>query len=309
MEDRRTGADHRGHHCREPGLRLCPGCDAPLDAADWDCSVCGYRPEQRAGFVALAPALAAQSEGFDPTLFAELAALEERNFWFRARNRLLIWALRRYVPAFHDFLEVGCGTGYVLQGVAAAFPATCLYGTEAQTEGLKFAAARVPLATFLQMDARRMPFEREFDVIGAFDVIEHIAEDETVLAQMHRALRPGGSLLLTVPQHPFLWSEYDVRAHHVRRYTRSEVGQKLTRAGFEIVKMTSFVSVLLPLMMLSRLTRRTAAADYDPLVELRVGRIANALLEFALDVERLLIRAGITMPFGGSLLVVARRPA
>jgi len=290
-------------------LRLCPGCGTVLSAAGWDCGACGYRPQQRAGFLALAPALAAQSEGFDPALFTDLAALEARNFWFRARNRLIVWALQRQVTAFTDFLEVGCGTGYVLQGVAAAFPDAHLCATEAQTEGLQFAAARVPRAAFLQMDARQMPFDREFDAVGAFDVIEHIAEDEAVLAQMHRALRPGGSLLLTVPQHPFLWSEYDVRAHHVRRYTAGELRQKLARAGYEIVKMTSFVSVLLPLMMLSRLTRRTAAPDYDPLAELRIGAVTNALLERALDAERLLIRAGITLPCGGSLLAVARRPA
>lgn len=290
-------------------MRLCPACGAALAAAGWDCGACGYRPQQRAGFHALAPELAMQSEGFDPALFAELAVLEARNFWFRARNRLIVWALQHRVPAVTDFLEVGCGTGYVLQGVAAAFPDARLCGTEAQTEGLQFAAARVPRAEFLQMDARRMPFEREFDAIGAFDVIEHIAEDEAVLAQMHRALRPGGSLLLTVPQHPFLWSEYDVRAHHVRRYTGGELRQKLARAGYEIVKMTSFVSVLLPLMMLSRLTRRTDAADYDLLAELRIGAVTNALLERALDVERLLIRAGLSLPFGGSLLAVARRPA
>jgi len=290
-------------------LRLCPGCGTALSAAGWDCGACGYRPQQRAGFLALAPALAAQSEGFDPALFTDLAALEARNFWFRARNRLIVWALQRQVTAFTDFLEVGCGTGYVLQGVAAAFPDAHLCATEAQTEGLQFAAARVPRAAFLQMDARQMPFDREFDAVGAFDVIEHIAEDEAVLAQMHRALRPGGSLLLTVPQHPFLWSEYDVRAHHVRRYTAGELRQKLARAGYEIVKMTSFVSVLLPLMMLSRLTRRTAAPDYDPLAELRIGAVTNALLERALDAERLLIRAGITLPCGGSLLAVARRPA
>ena len=241
-------------------------------------------------------------------MFAELAALEENNFWFRARNRLIVWALGQYTPAFSDFLEVGCGTGYVLQGVAAAFPSARICGTEAQTEGLKFAASRVSRATFLQMDARHMPFDREFDVIGAFDVIEHISEDESVLTQMHRALRPGGNLLLTVPQHPFLWSEYDVRAHHVRRYTAGELRHKLTRAGFEIVKMTSFVSLLLPLMMLSRRSQRVAGADYDPLAELRIAPVANALLKCALDAERLLIRAGLSLPAGGSLLAVARRP-
>jgi SAM-dependent methyltransferase len=261
----------------------------------------------RSGFVALAPALDTQAEGFDPALFAELAALEARNFWFRSRNRLIVWALQRYFPGFTSFLEAGCGTGYVLQGIAAAFPAVTLCATEAQTAGLRFAAERVPRATFLQMDARHAPFDREFDVIGAFDVIEHIAEDEAVLGELHRATRPGGGILLTVPQHPFLWSEYDARAHHLRRYTAGELRQKLARAGFEIVRMTSFVSILLPLMLISR--RRTPAADYDPLAELRIGPVANALLERMLDAERWLIRAGLSLPFGGSLLVAARRPA
>lgn len=257
--------------------------------------------------MALAPELAATGEGFDPALFADLAALEARNFWFRARNRLIVWALQKYFAGFTNFLEVGCGTGYVLRGVADAFPDANLCATEAQTEGLRYAEGRVPRAAFLQMDARHMPFEREFDVIGAFDVIEHIAEDEAVLGEMYRAVRRGGGVLLTVPQHPFLWSEYDARAHHVRRYTASDLRQKLARAGFEIVRMTSFVSILLPLMMLSR--RRTPAADYDPLAELRIGAVTNAVLERLLDAERLLIRAGISPPFGGSLMVAARRPA
>ncbi|MBX3650322.1 MAG: methyltransferase domain-containing protein [Burkholderiales bacterium] len=290
-------------------MRLCPDCGGVLAAAGWHCGSCGYQAPQRDGFVALAPELAQKAEGFDPALFTELAALEAGNFWFRARNRLIVWALQRYAPGFGNLLEVGCGTGYVLQGIAAAFPQARLVASEAETEGLRFAAQRVPAAEFLQMDARRMPYEQEFDVIGAFDVIEHIGEDETVLAQMRCALRPGGSLLLTVPQHPFLWSEYDVRAHHVRRYTRSELRQKLGRAGFSVVRMTSFVSVLLPLMMLSRMARRAAAADYDPLAELRIGRVANAVLERALDAERLLIRAGLPLPCGGSLLAVARAPA
>lgn len=294
-------------------MRLCPGCGQPLAAAGWDCSNCGYRAARRAGFVALAPKLAeqaqTQNEGFDPALFSELAALEARNFWFRARNRLILWALQRHAPGFSDFLEVGCGTGYVLQGIAAAFPQARLVASEAETVGLRFAAERVPRAEFLQLDARRMPFSGEFDAIGAFDVIEHITEDETVLAQMRRALKPGGHLLLTVPQHPFLWSEYDVRAHHVRRYTRPELRQKLERAGYRIVKMTSFVSLLLPLMMLSRMTKTAKVADYDPLAELRIGSVTNAVLERVLDAERLLIRAGLSLPAGGSLLAVAQRPA
>jgi len=290
-------------------LRLCPGCGATLTASGWDCGACGHHTPLRAGFPALAPELDAQPEGFDPQLFPELAELEARNFWFRARNALIILALKRYFPGFSNFLEIGCGTGYVLQGVAEAFPAAQLCATEAQTEGMRFAANRVPRAAFMQLDARRMPFDREFDVVGAFDVIEHIDDDHAVLGGLYRAANPGGGVLLTVPQHPFLWSEYDVRAHHVRRYTADELKRKIEQAGFRIARMTSFVSLLLPLMLISRRARNTSSADYDPLAELRIGGAASTLLELVLGFERLLIRSGLSLPFGGSLLVVAQKPA
>ncbi len=110
-----------------------------------------------------------------------------------------------------------------------------------------------------------------------------------------------------MPQHRFLWSVYDEHAHHVRRYAATELRAKVLQAGFRVVMMTSFVSLLLPLMVLSRRLQNTPAADYDVLADLRVGRIANFLLASVLAVERVLIRLGIRFPAGGSLLLVARR--
>ena len=65
-------------------------------------------------------------------------------------------------------------------------------------------------------------------MIGAFDVLEHIADDELVLSQMHQAVRKGGGIILTVPQHSFLWSEIDEYSRHVRRYSVSELKLKLS---------------------------------------------------------------------------------
>jgi SAM-dependent methyltransferase len=244
--------------------------------------------------------------GFRPEYFTDLAALEAGNFWFRGRNALIVWALKKYFPRLGSFMEIGCGTGFVLSGVGAAFPGAALYGSEVFSAGLGFAARRVERAGFMQMDGRNIPYEDEFDVVGAFDVIEHIVEDEVVLAQMCRALKPGGGLLLTVPQHPWLWSEADRYACHVRRYTAGELHSKVERAGFEIVRSTSFVSLLLPAMLASR---RRAAGDkaFDPVDEFRIGRAANRVLEGVLAVERFAIRAGISLPAGGSRLLVARR--
>ena len=104
----------------------------------------------------------------------------------------------------------------------------------------------MPDAELLEVDARRLPFEAEFDVVGAFDVLEHIEEDERALIEMHAALRPGGGLVVTVPQHPALWSAVDEYSRHVRRYRRSELLTKLRDSGFEVIHWTSFVSLLLP---------------------------------------------------------------
>jgi 2-polyprenyl-3-methyl-5-hydroxy-6-metoxy-1,4-benzoquinol methylase len=154
------------------------------------------------------------------------------------------------------------------------------------------------------MDARLMPFKEEFDVIGAFDVLEHVSEDDQVLSQMHQATRKGGGIMLTVPHHPFLWSQADDYAHHVRRYTAHELIDKVNRAGFEVTRTTSFVSLLLPLMMVSRLRQRQ---KYNPMSEFEISSLVNAVFEKTLHVERTMIRAGLNLPVGGSLLLVARR--
>jgi len=251
--------------------------------------------------------LSGATDGFNPALHAELARLEAGNFWFRARNRLIAWAVRRYFPEAKTLLEIGCGTGYVLSALAAALPGAQLSASEVHADALSYAADRVPGATLFQMDARALPFESEFDVVGAFDVIEHIDVDTEVLREMHRAAAPGGGVLITVPQHPFLWSAFDVHSHHVRRYTAAELRDKVTAAGFDIVRMTSFVSLLLPLMLASRLIKRTSPENHDPLAELRVSGWRNAALEAVMAAERGLIRLGASFPAGGSLLLVARR--
>jgi SAM-dependent methyltransferase len=288
-------------------LKVCPSCQTGFEHEGWRCRACGFEPPLSAGFPAFAPALAAGNDGYDDAYFADLYALEARNYWFRARNALLTWAMRKYFQTARTFLEIGCGTGFVLAGVARAMPQLSVHASEVSSSGLPFAAQRVPGAALFQMDARAIPFSAHFDVVGLFDVLEHIEEDVAVLAQAYRALRAGGGLIITVPQHRFLWSLYDEHAHHVRRYVARELRAKVLQAGFGVVMMTSFVSLLLPLMMLSRRMRRNPAAGYDVLAELRVGRITNFVLETILAAERGLIRLGIRFPAGGSLLLVARR--
>jgi SAM-dependent methyltransferase len=290
-------------------VRICGACGSPDCDAAWTCAECGSRPATIAGFQAFAPDLALENDGFREAYFGALAELESTNFWFRARNDLIVWALRTYFPDRRTFLEIGCGTGFVLAGVHAAEPSIELSGSEIFSAGLPFAADRVPSAQFSQMDARHIPFRDEFDVIGAFDVLEHIEDDESVIAEVAKALRPGGGFLATVPQHPSLWSAQDVHAHHVRRYTARELRRKVEGAGFEVVRVASFVSLLLPMMVASRLrSHESAAAEaFDAIDALRIPRPVNIVLEAVMTIERALIRRGMSFPAGGSLLMVARK--
>jgi len=249
----------------------------------------------------------AAGNGFKPEYFTKLATFEESNFWFRARNRLIQWALGTYFPDAGTFLEVGCGTGFVLKGLREASPRLRLAGSEIFGDGLAFARARLPGVDLYQMDARQIPFEREFDVIGTFDVLEHIVEDEVVLRQIYRAARPGGGLLITVPQHRFLWSAVDEHSMHQRRYGRSELRRKVEQAGFRIERMTSFMWLLLLPMICSRI-RQNERRDFQLWKELEINRPLNAVFESVLAAERAMIRSGISFPAGGSLLLVAKRP-
>jgi SAM-dependent methyltransferase len=244
--------------------------------------------------------------GMPAESFDQLPEQEERSFWFRSRNRLLDWALREYFPDAGSFFELGCGTGVVLQALRASRPDLALAGGEPFAAGLDVARTRVPDIPLYQLDGRHLPFEHEFDVVGAFDVLEHIDEDEAVLRQLRQAVKPGGGLLVSVPQHPWLWSAVDDYSHHRRRYTADELVGRVEAAGFQVVRKTSFVSLLLPAVALSR-WRGRGRDTCDPAEEFRLPRAVDRAFGAAMTAERQLIGHGVSFPAGSSLLLVARR--
>lgn len=241
---------------------------------------------------------------YEPQYFALLAQADTTHFWFRARSAMVTWAMRGEFPSPGSVLEIGCGAGGTLARIRDTFPAAALTASDIYAEALPYVAERVPGAKVVQMDATAIPFVEDFDVVVACDVIEHIERDDLALAQMHRAVRPGGGIVLTVPQDPRLWSAWDELGHHQRRYTRDELVRKVRAAGFSVERVLSMSSLLYPLM---RLMRARAKTHCEPADELLISRPVNFVLNRVMDVERLLLRGGIDFPFGGSLLLVGRR--
>jgi SAM-dependent methyltransferase len=264
--------------------------------------------QEIAGVKCFAPALAQAEQTYPAEAFARLVELEANSFWFRSRNRIIVRTFRKFLqqPARPRVLEIGCGTGFVLSALQAQRRFD-LVGAEQHVAGLVWARRRLPDVEFVQLDARQLPYRSAFDAVGAFDVIEHIPEDEEVMASVHRALRPGGLFIVTVPQHAWMWSAADEQAHHQRRYSRADLRAKLERQGFKVRYCTSFVFALLPLMYLSRRRKPAAAGDSVDCTELSLPPALDRVMELGMRLDELLIAAGASLPAGGSLLMVAQR--
>lgn len=239
-----------------------------------------------------------KSEYYEPYALAE-----EKHWWFAARRAILREVLRTFrLRHGATILEVGCASGGNLK-MLREFGQTkaCEYD-----EGiLDLARRRHPDVEIERCELPgEIPFGNEaFDLIGLFDVLEHVDDDRGALRALRSRLRPGGRLVLTVPAFPWLWSAHDeVNLHH-RRYTRESLVDALRDAGLEMVKGSYFNLLLLPLIQGIRLV-----ADFlkrDPADQLEPPHpLVNGILATVMSSERSLV-AGRGLPCGVSLLAVA----
>src|SRR5262249_10002097 len=152
-----------------------------------------------------------------------------------------------------------------------------------------------------------LPFAgASFDVVLALDVIEHVADDVTLLQEARRVLRPGGVLVVTVPALPWLWSAHDDVNHHYRRYTFNTLRRSLRAGGFHPHTVTYYNALLLPLAIARKFINRFGHSDEHHLEDLP-GPL-NSTLRAVLGLEGLVIRRR-TLPFGASLIAAARPTA
>ena len=290
----------------------CPRCAGSLrcEATGAVCRACaaGYAIEGGVLDLRLGRRGAA---GFRPEYFESLERFERRHFWFAARRRTVLEALRRSVPdlATRRLVDIGCGGGNLTRflsdhGVALAA------GCDAYPEALAFAHRRLEVPLVLLDEGRLPPLGPGQELIGMFDVLEHIDDDVATLRHLALQLAPGGILALTVPAHPFLFDEMDELACHRRRYDAKSLRAKLTAAGFRIRLLSHFMSPLVPLLVASRTAGRLVAHWRSPLqrrsVELRPLPVINGLLALLMSVERAAL-GRVALPMGSSLIAIAER--
>jgi SAM-dependent methyltransferase len=249
------------------------------------------------------------TKDYPETLYDLVAAVESRHFWFAARNDIILRAIRRTIGPLtgQRLLDVGCGTGYVLRALEQA--GADAWGIDMHVEALRLARQKVD-GPLVWSPAARLPFVEDFDVVSLFDVIEHAADDVAVLLEARRVLRPGGSIVITVPAGPEYWTRYDSVIGHKRRYTRTSLGAALRRSGVTATAVQYFNCTLAVLQRLQRWLSGANASDADAqeLVTraLRVPPpVANACLRWFLPLEAPLGR--LPMVTGTSLIAIGRR--
>jgi SAM-dependent methyltransferase len=243
----------------------------------------------------------------DETLMQEMLAVDEHHWWYRGRRRIIRAELERLpLPGQAQVLDAGCGSGRTLADLVA-------YGEVSGIELHEDAAEVARLRGHGEVRVGRLeelPWaDASFDLITCLDVIEHTPDDRTALAELLRVCRPGGWLLVTVPAYPALWSLHDEANHHYRRYSRAALRDAAAAAGWTVMRLSSFNSVLLAPAAAVRLAQRRFGAHNGTSNNLSIGPAwLNDVLEAPLALEARWLARGRTLPFGLSLVAVLRRP-
>lgn len=241
----------------------------------------------------------------DRKIYEQMAKLDADHWWFAARRRILAELVERVArpPKAARILELGCGTGHNLAmlGQFGEVDASELDDTAraiaSDRLGRPVKAAALPDVSMFE--------PASYDLIALLDVLEHVPDDAGSLKAIFGLLKPGASLLLTVPINPWMWSAHDVAHHHHRRYRRREIETLAREAGFLIDLMSPFNTLLYPpiaaVRLLGKLTGKESSDDAMP------GPGVNRLLDTVFGLEKDLI-GRVPMPFGVSLVAVLRRP-
>lgn len=240
------------------------------------------------------------------------AAVEDSSWWFQHRNRILLEVMRRFPPAT-PLYDIGGGNGVVAGALQRAGIRTIV--VEPGPAGVRRARERGLEAVCATLEGADLE-PGSIPAIGMFDVLEHIAEPQPFLARARTMLRPGGRLYLTVPAYATLWSAEDEYARHCRRYTARSLRLELETAQLEVELATYMFSFLpLPILLLRSIPYRLGRARPFTLDGARSDHggggersASRGTLELLLGLELNAFRRWGGLPFGGSVVAVAREP-
>lgn len=239
----------------------------------------------------------------DPREIEEMHRLEDEHWWFVGKRLLVASLLEPLLgrPGLR-LLDVGCGTGGVLADLDQR---TRTVGVDRSPLALAYCRER-GVARVVCASGDRLPFAAaSFDLVLLLDVLEHCPDETVVLGGVRGLLRPGGTVLVSVPAFDFLWSAHDRRLQHVRRYTARRLRRALERAGFAVRRLTytnvvAFPPAVVLRGVLERLGVRAPRSDFRT-----HAPWVNRALTTAYRLEARALRGGLRLPLGLSVAALA----
>jgi SAM-dependent methyltransferase len=235
-------------------------------------------------------------------VYDQMAALDQRHWWYRARREVIAALIRRRVQPVRGarILEVGCGTGHNLAMLGEFGSVDALEVDETARELAQQRLGQPAFSAPLP-ELAGIP-ERHYDLVAALDVVEHIPDDGAALEGIARLLKPGGKLVLTVPAHQWMWSAHDVVNHHQRRYSKAGLKRLIDGSQLKLQTIGYFNSLLFPVAIAERFASKMRGKE-DADLSLPPEPL-NQALERVFAAERALI-GRVPLPPGLSLFAVA----
>jgi SAM-dependent methyltransferase len=236
-------------------------------------------------------------------VYRQLYEVENEHWWFTARKEILLRYLdaRLPLPATARLLDVGCGTGAILESFSRRYQA---FGTDTAPQAIAFCRER-GLTRLYCGTLETYPPSEPFDLITMLDMVEHVEDDDALLRTGRRLLGERGHILIAVPAFPSLWSDYDEVLHHKRRYTRGGLRRLVEHAGFTVEHLTFFNCFLFPVAWMKRVAAHATGGGKANDLDIP-PRPLNAALRGVFRIERRILPHA-SLPIGLSLLCLARK--
>lgn len=238
-----------------------------------------------------------------PAEYERMAALEESMWWYRGLHTNIVNALVRHAPGMGAVLDAGCGTGGTLKAIARAFPQATLHGLDISEQACAFTRSKTGASVAVgSVDA--LPYaDGAFDALVSCDVLGYRIDLDAAVAGFHRVLRPGGLCVLNLAAYPWMLSYHDRAVGQVRRFTRKEAVDLLRIHGFQPIFASYWNTLLFPLMVIRRkLMPAPEASDVTPF-----SPVVNGFFKACVGGEARVLKAGVPLPFGGSVFLIAKR--
>ena len=231
--------------------------------------------------------------------------IQKKHWWFETKKKIVLETIALNLAPNKDctILDIGCGSGLMLNSLEKIGATS---GMDMSDEAISFSQEIFSGTIKKGSLPSNVPYaDDQFDLITALDVIEHIDDDQASLEKIRGLLKKNGKCILTVPAYMCLWSHFDELNEHKRRYTKTELLEKLNLADFNVEKLSYYNTLLFPLVYIVRklnnLLGRNGSSDID-----MPNPFINSILKMIFSLEKFLLRH-FNLPFGVSIIAVVKK--